>query len=74
MLYKLEGSIIPPPGTDTTVACDFEISETSSKLPAFFLRKINCTPAQMQMFVFVSFHETLNSKKIIMDYQGYNSQ
>ena len=45
MSYKLEQSIIPPPGTDTTVACDFEISETSSKLPAFFLHKTKCTPA-----------------------------
>ena len=47
MSYKLEQSIIPPPKTDTTVACDFEISETSSKLPAFFLRKTKCTPAEM---------------------------
>ena len=45
MSYKLEQSIVPPPGTDTTVACDFEISESSSKLPAFFPRKTKCTPA-----------------------------
>ena len=47
MSYKLEQSIVPPPGTDTTVACDFEISESSSKLPAFFPRKTKCTPADM---------------------------
>ena len=46
MSYKLEQSIVPPPGTDTTVACDFEISESSSKLPAFFPRKTKCTPAR----------------------------
>ena len=45
MSYKLEQSIVPPPGTDTTVACNFEISESSSKLPAFFPRKTKCTPA-----------------------------
>ena len=45
MSYKLEQSIVPPPGTDTIVACDFEISESSSKLPAFFPRKTKCTPA-----------------------------
>ena len=45
MSYKLEQNIVPPPGTDTTVACDFEISESSSKLPAFFPRKTKCTPA-----------------------------
>ena len=46
MSYKLEQSIVPPAGTDTTVARDFEISETSSKLPAFFLRKTKCTPVR----------------------------
>ena len=45
MSYKLEQSIVPLPGTDTTVACDFEIGESSSKLPAFFPRKTKCTPA-----------------------------
>ena len=49
MSYKLEQSIVPPPGTDTTVACDFEISESSSKLPAFFPRKTKCTPAHPTM-------------------------
>ena len=48
MSYKLEQSIVPPPGTDTTEACDFEISESSSKLPAFFPRKTKCTPAKFQ--------------------------
>ena len=47
MSYKLEQSIVPPPGTDTTVACDFEISESSSKLPAFLPRKTKCTPAKL---------------------------
>ena len=28
-----------------TGACDFEISQTSSKLPAFSPRKTKCTPA-----------------------------
>ena len=46
MSYKLEQSIVPLPGTDTTVACDFEIGESSSKLPAFFPRKTKCTPAR----------------------------
>ena len=45
MWYKLEQRIVPPPGTDTTVASDFEISESSSKLLAFFPRKTKCTPA-----------------------------
>ena len=52
MSYKLEQSIVPPPGTDTTVACDFEISESSSKLPAFFPRKTKCTPACCCGFTF----------------------
>ena len=51
MSYKLEQSIVPPPGTDTTVACDFEISESSSKLPAFFPRKTKCTPAFLRQKV-----------------------
>ena len=37
--------MVPELGTDTTGACDFEISQTSSKLPAFFPRKTKCTPA-----------------------------
>ena len=48
MSYKLEQSIVPLPGTDTTVACDFEIGESSSKLPAFFQRKTKCIPAMCQ--------------------------
>ena len=51
MSYKLEQSIVPLPGTDTTVACDFEISESSSKLPAFFPRKTKCTPAKGESVV-----------------------
>ena len=51
MSYKLEQSIVPPPGTDTTVACDFEISESSSKLPAFFPRKTKCTPALLNELI-----------------------
>ena len=54
MSYKLEQSIVPPPGTDTTVACDFEISESSSKLPAFFPRKTKCTPAVDSAFTVVN--------------------
>ena len=37
--------MVPELGTDTTGAYDFEISQTSSKLPSFFPRKTKCTPA-----------------------------
>ena len=59
MSYKLEQSIVPPPGTDTTVACDFEISESSSKLPAFFPRKTKCTPAPVEFML----HGKVSAKK-----------
>ena len=58
MSYKLEQSIVPPPGTDTTVACDFEISESSSKLPAFFPRKTKCTPAETVIIVLLGIKST----------------
>ena len=45
MSWKREQSIAPPPGTYMIRTCDFEISQTSSKIPMFFLRKTKCTPA-----------------------------
>ena len=60
MSYKLEQSIVPLPGTDTTVACDFEIGESSSKLSAFFPRKTKCTPASYEVCGYSLLSNVLN--------------
>ena len=45
MSKKVEGSMVPQLGTDKTGGCDLEISQSSSKLPAFFPHKTKCTLA-----------------------------
>ena len=42
-------------GTDTIEACDFEISQSSSKLPAFFPRKTKCIHALQDIKDFSKF-------------------
>ena len=66
MSYKLEQSIVPLPGTDTTVACDFEIGESSSKLPAFFPRKTKCTPARTQLLTTADMVKDLGYKNLVL--------